>query len=218
MKKQCLGDSKDSFKWDFHNHLTNALVFTSLKIVLMLTEDDRTKQGNTDPTLFPARREILSFCEYLRVDRSIGKIRELPVRTRASYKVTIYKPEEIFTHRGRAAYLEGLKANEKELCFFDPDNGFGPHNPNKKHVLYAEVIELLGRSHRNSVVSVFQHFRRISFEKDYGNILQNLGDLYTIAICWHSLMFVLVTKSSDCLKHVKEATRDYATNRPVRIL
>ena len=40
MKLQYLGDSKDSFKWDYHHFLMEALGYSQLTIAWMLTPDD----------------------------------------------------------------------------------------------------------------------------------------------------------------------------------
>jgi len=62
MKLQYLGDSKDSFKWDYHDYLTDALGYNLLNILLMITPDDETNEGKTNPDWFPARKEIIDFC------------------------------------------------------------------------------------------------------------------------------------------------------------
>jgi len=42
MKKQYLGDSKDSFKWDYHDFLAGELNYPVLNIMLMMTPDDES--------------------------------------------------------------------------------------------------------------------------------------------------------------------------------
>ncbi len=85
MKLQYLGDSKDSFKWDYHDFLVSELKYPLLNIALMMTPDDGSNDGKTRPSLFPAREEIISFCQFLRENRSIDSIRNLPLITGASY-------------------------------------------------------------------------------------------------------------------------------------
>jgi len=65
MKLQYLGDSKDSFKWDYHDYLTETIGFKLLNILFMMTPDDNTNEGNTKPDWFPARDEIIQFCKEL---------------------------------------------------------------------------------------------------------------------------------------------------------
>ena len=40
MKRQYLGDSRDSFKWDYHRHLVPALGARELQIVWMMAPGD----------------------------------------------------------------------------------------------------------------------------------------------------------------------------------
>ena len=59
MKLQYLGDSKDSFKWDYHDFLVSELEYPLLNIALMMTLDDGGNDGKTHPSLSPARDEII---------------------------------------------------------------------------------------------------------------------------------------------------------------
>jgi hypothetical protein len=49
MKRQYLGDSKDCFKWDYHDYLMSALGYKILNILLMMTPDDKSNDGKTKP-------------------------------------------------------------------------------------------------------------------------------------------------------------------------
>ncbi|MCH7556752.1 MAG: hypothetical protein IIB56_04755, partial [Planctomycetes bacterium] len=91
MKKQYLGDSKDSFKWDYHDYLVSQLGFPIFNIALMMTPDDRSNDGQSHPSLFPARKEIVEFCHDLRRSRSIEAIKALPEKTGESYEVFLHK-------------------------------------------------------------------------------------------------------------------------------
>jgi hypothetical protein len=55
MKRQYLGDSKDSFKWDYHDFMTRTLGFHYFQVVWMMTPDDKGSHGQTVPERFPAR-------------------------------------------------------------------------------------------------------------------------------------------------------------------
>jgi len=60
----------------------------------------------------------------------------------------------------------------RQVLFLDPDNGFEPKNHSEKHVRYDELATLLERMPAESVVTVFQHFRRKPFPLDFAdNIL-----------------------------------------------
>jgi hypothetical protein len=222
MKIQYLGDSKDSFKWDYHDYLTHSLGFELLNILLMLTPDDETNEGNTKPDLFPARNEIIGFCKKLRAQRDISIIESLPSETGASYKVNLHKPETDIKKNRKEYYLE-LTNNIVQFVFLDPDNGFEPEKRyNEKHVRYSELSEILGQLSENSVISVFQHFRRIKFTDDFTRIkekiLSVMPSAHVTAIYWHQLMFVLIGKSENIIQKVRHLNREYSLMYPVEII
>lgn len=78
MKHQYLGDSKDSFKWDYHHFLVEELGYSQLKVAWMMTPDDHGPDGKMSPERFPARPEILAFCNRLRSYREPSLLSELP--------------------------------------------------------------------------------------------------------------------------------------------
>jgi hypothetical protein len=222
MQIQYLGDSKDSFKWDYHDYLTHSLGFELLNILLMLTPDDETNEGNTKPDLFPARNEIIRFCKKLRAQRDISIIESLPSETGASYKVNLHKPETDIK-KNRKEYYSELTNNIDQIVFLDPDNGFEPEKRyNEKHVRYSELSEILGQLSENSVISVFQHFRRIKFTDDFTRIkeriLSVMPSAHVTAIYWHQLMFVLIGKSENIIQKVRHLNREYSLMYPVEII
>ncbi len=91
MKKQYLGDSKDSFKWDYHDYLTTSLGYPTLNIMLLLTPDDESNDGETHPELFPARSEVIRFCYDLKEHRAIQYIKNLPKATSSNYLIEFTK-------------------------------------------------------------------------------------------------------------------------------
>jgi hypothetical protein len=219
MKRQYLGDSKDSFKWDYHDHLTSALQYPRLNIILMLTPDDHSRDGKTYPELFPARKAVISYCHHLRKERNVQLLRELPTATGASYLVDLYNPETYFTNKNREQYFFGLPAEGKHVFFVDPDNGFQPgRSSNEKHVLYSDIEAVLKRISRESVISVFQNFRRIPFDKDFASIKERLACVHVAAVYWHSLMFVAIAKTQETIEKVIAATHQYSKMYPVMAL
>lgn len=216
MKLQYLGDSKDSFKWDYHDYLVSELQYPLLNIALMLTPDDGGNDGKTNPSLFPARQKILDFCRTIRSRRSIESIKEMPSHTDSSYKVEFHKSARYFEDRNE--YFTGFNCG-KQILFIDPDNGFEPERTiNNKHVSYQDISNVLDQLHDESVVSVFQHHRRISFPKDYARIKARLKYGYSTAIYWHSLMFVLIAKSEAVLDRVRDANEKYALTNQVDVV
>src|SRR3972149_5602898 len=220
MKMQYLGDSKDSFKWDYHDYLTSVLQYPRLNIILMLTPDDQSCHGNTHPEHFRARKCVISFCHNLRKERNIQRLRGLPTETGTSYLIALHKPETYFTRQNGRQSFPGLPAEGKHLFFLDPDNGFEPERSrNEKHVLYSDIDSVLKQISGESVISVFQIFRRIPFEKDFARIKERLASVNVAnvaAVYWHSLlMFVTIAKTNETIEKVIAANHQYSQWYPV---
>ena len=216
MKQQYLGDSKDSFKWDYHDFLVSQLDYPTFNIALMMTPDDLGNDGQSHPSLFPARKEIVDFCHDLRRSRSIEAIKALPEKTGESYEVLLHKGGAHLNSANRIDYFSGFDNSQDQLVFLDPDNGFEPEKSClEKHVAYRDISQLLDQMSDESVISVFQHFRRIPFSKDYARIRERLQSGYSAAIYWHSLMFVVVSKSETAIQRVVSENENYAKTNPV---
>jgi hypothetical protein len=219
VKLQYLGDSKDSFTWDYHDYLAQELCYPLLNIALMMTPDDASNDGKSHPSLFRARHEIVEFCEQLRAERSLDALRRLPETTGSRYTVKLHNESVFITNQNRSQYFLGLSTETRQLLFLDPDNGFEPEKSySKKHVLYSDIASLLEHISDDSVISVFQHFRRKSFVKDFAIIKQRLYSGYATAIYWHSLMFVAIGKSQKVIAQVSEANKKYSRTYPVKVM
>ena len=219
MKLQYLGDSKDSFKWDYHHFLMEALGYSQLTIAWMLTPDDGGADGNTAPELFAAREEIINFCHQLRDTRNANLLLELPETTGARYTVSFHETEESLGEPQKNAFFSGIKANSDHIVFLDPDNGFEPKRTSTdKHVRYADLDRLVRSIPPNAVVTVFQHHRRKKFPDDFARIRERLLSGYSTAVYWHSLMFVCVSSSKETIHRVSEINREYAKQRPVKVI
>ncbi len=219
MKRQYLGDSKDSFKWDYHHFLVGELGYSEFKIAWMMTPDDHGPDGKTSPELFPARPEVLAFCNHLRSCRDPSLLSELPATTGAGYSVSFHKPDHHLDRNNRAAYFSAIRLSPSQVLFLDPDNGFEPERSfSEKHVRYAEVENIISRSPPNSLVTVFQHHRRKKFPEDFSRIRERLRVGYATAIYGHSLMFVSMSLSSETIARVSDVNRKYAKNHPVEVL
>jgi hypothetical protein len=70
----------------------------------------------------------------------------------------------------------------------------------------------------NSIVSVFQIHRRVSFPDDLARIRRRLGGCPSTAVYWHSLMFVTVARCETTIAAVAEANKKYARNRQVKVV
>ena len=219
MKLQYLGDAKDSFKWDYHDYLVSELGYSLFNIALMMTPDDGGNDGKLHPSLFPARNEIIDFCYELRQNRSIEAIKTLPVKSGASYRICFHKSSIHLNNRNKFEYFSGFNKLDNQVVFLDPDNGFEPEKSfNEKHVRYKDITRILEQLSIESVISVFQHHRRISFPNDFARIRERIESGYSTAIYWHSLMFVAVSKSERALNRVISANEKYAKINPVKVI
>jgi len=218
MKRQYLGDSKDSFKWDYHDYLMQHVPFAQFQIVWMMTPNDRKTHGSSDPKLYPARNETLELCYRLKAQPDPSSVLSLPKRTSGIYRVLSYKPDEHFTMRNRTRYFSELSLASNQLIFFDPDNGFKPGKCTEAHLKYEEIDEVLERLPPSSAISIFQIHRRKSFETDFDAIQKRLVRGLGTAIYWHSLMFVCISLSPGLMKKIEEANEAYRQNRPVKTL
>ncbi len=219
MKKQYLGDSKDSFKWDYHDFLARELNSQVLNVVPMLTPDDKGNEGGTPATLFPAQKEIIEFCNDLRNVRDIGLVTSLPHRTNAKYRVNLHNRSTYITNQNRRRYFSGLLPDEDQLFLIDPDIGFEPEKSfSEQHILYTDIVDILKQVPARSVVSVFQHFRYKPFDKDFARIKKRLEVGHATAVYWHSLMFVGISKSETEIMCVAKANKKYSEDKPVKII
>ncbi len=219
MKRQYLGDSKDSFKWDYLDFLVRTLGYANLQIAWMMTPDDSSPDGRTAPELFHARPEILKFCNSLRSLRDPDRLSELPTSTGAGYGVTLHGSDKYFDNNHRNSYFSGIDGSTDKVLFLDPDNGFEPERSySEKHVLYSEVDRLIKTISPHSVITVFQHHRRKKFPADLARIRERLHSGYSAAIYWHSLMFVSVSRSPSTIERICEINSEYAKHHPVEAL
>lgn len=219
MKCRYLGDAKDSFKWDYHDHLTTELGFGLLTVALMMTPDNGGNDGRMSPDRFPARDEVRQFCRDLRESGDAEDVEALPSVTQALYRVMLHRGCSYFTNDNRTEYFSGFDTVRNQIILLDPDNGFEPERSwSQKHACYGDVEAVLGQVSDESIVTVFQHHRRKSFPDDFARIRERLGGVYSTAIYWHSLMFVAVAKSRHPIVRVIAANRKYAADRPVTVI
>lgn len=222
MKLQYLGDSKDSFKWDYHDYLLNSLEYGVLNILPMLTPDDKTKEGSTRTDWFPARSCIIDYCHMLKENRKLSNIKKLPTVTDSAYIINLHN-ENTDIHKNREAYYKNISDVGDQVIFLDPDNGFEPEKScTEKHVKYEEINPILNQISDNSVISVFHHFRRITFIDDFKKIKENIliasPLAHVNAIFWHQLMFILISKTEKTNKKIRLTNKHYSKSNPVSII
>ncbi len=219
MKRQYLGDSKDSFKWDYHNFLLQALGYNKLQIAWMMTPDDHGKHGRTAAILFPARQEIISLCADLRSSRDPDLLYHMPTDCGASYEVSFHESQASSVSDDGSNFFSGLEVSTRQVIFLDPDNGFEPERSSSNHhVRYVALDALMKRIPANNVITVFQHHRRKKFPHDFSRIRERLLSGYSTAIYWQALMFVCLSTNAKTINRVNKINADYAKCRPVQIL
>lgn len=219
MKLQYLGDSKDCFKWDYHDYMMTALEFPKLSMLLMLTLDDRSGEGETHPTRYPAREGFVEYCHRLKRGRNLELLAELPNVSLANYVVEVYNPPIPFSNTARWSYFSGVPVDGTRMYFLDPDNGFEPEKScSEKHVKFTDIELLLERMSDDSVISVFHHFRRKSFPADFAAIRARLKGGFATAVYWQHLMFVFIAKTEQAIVAVRVANAAYARTHPVKML
>lgn len=219
MKRQYLGDSKDSFKWDYHHFLVEALGYRQFTIAWVMTDDDNGPNGNTAPELFPAKEEILRYCKLLRSTRDPTLLLGLPAAIDARYTISFHKPDESLDAGDRDAYFSCKETDHDQVLLIDPDNGFEPEcSSSEKHVRYSDIDRAIKTISPCSVITVFQHHRRKKFPDDFARIRERLKSGYSAAIYWYSLMFVSISLSQETIERVCEINNEYAKHRPVKVL
>ena len=83
---------------------------------------------------------------------------------------------------------------------------------------YTDLTRVLDQRSRESVVSIFQHFRFIPFPRDFARIRERIGSVYSTVIYWHSLMFIAVSKSEKAIKRVISANKKYTKINPGEVI
>jgi hypothetical protein len=183
--------------------------------VLMMTPPDKKRNGNTSPTLFGAREGIIKLCDELHSSKNPQIIKSLPVNTGSSYSIVLHEPVE-FSKSNREAYFTKFPSQSRQLIFLDPDIGFDlSKSCTENHVRFSEIKDILNQLPEESVISVFQHFRRVPFSKDFKQITDRLENLNTTAIYWNPVvMFVVISKSKEAVARVVEANKKYTERYP----
>ena len=197
MKEQYLGDSKDSFKWDYHDYLTRKLGYSQLNIVLMMTD------GNKKPEGYPAKEEVLNLCHELKKNPYRELLRSLPEKTGAAYSVELHNGDRIFTATSRRDYFEGFSDSKDQVVFVDPDTGFEPEKScSEAHVKFSEIKRIIEQVTRDSVVSVYQDLIRKNPDEYYNSVREQVCG-FTTSIYWGGkAMFVLLSQSENRIRQV----------------
>lgn len=212
MKLQYLGDSRDSFKWHYHDHLAKGMNAKRLDIIPMLVPNDKTGQGKIHAKQYPATLEIQEFCEHLREKPFLHSIEKLPVYTRAKYSIRLHKQSEFYSFRDSKKYFTDIGSGN--LTFIDPCTGFEPKHGNDTHISFTDLSYLLDILPKCAIISVYQHKQqRKKMSDTYTNICKGIKSHHhyslSTAIYNPQVMMVQITKCSDRLEKIREINQAY---------
>jgi len=212
MKLQYLGDSRDSFKWHYHDYLTNGMDVRYLDIIPMLLPNDKTGQGNTHANEYQSTPEILKFCKHLRDKPFLHSIEKLSEFTGLNYRVRIHKPYEKYTFRNSRKYFDGIDGGS--LTFIDPCTGFEPKHGKDEHISFADLSYLIDVLPKCAVISVYQHKQRRTFQDTYSDIRRYMKVHHRhskiTAIHNPHVMMVQITICTNKLEEVRTINQAYA--------
>lgn len=221
MKLQYLGDSRDSFKWHYHDCLVNGMEARNLDIIPMLLPNDETGQGNTHAQEFHSTPEIQKFCEYLRGKPFLHSIEKLPVFVNSKYRVRIHKQFEKYTYRNSRKYFEGIDIGN--VTFIDPCTGIETKNGKDEHISFADLSYLIDVLPKCAVISVYQHKQRRTFQDTYNDIKHRMVTEHQhtklTAIHNQHVMFVQITICNGRLEKVRDINQAYGNeNDAIKVM
>ncbi len=224
MKNQYFGDVKDLFKYDLVQWLIECLpAVDSFTFITMLTLNDGRSDGNKLNYQGRAGCKNEELVCYLaeRVSsgrRNISEIREYyNIR---DIDIEIYGENDFFSHSTRDSYFAGIRDEllSGSLIVCDPDNGMEVKHPNEKHMLWLEVTGLFDRMGDDSVLILFQHFRREKHEMTVAKIALGI-ELATrqkpIYLYDHEIVFFLLAKQPETLLLLENAVWEYSNKYPI---
>ena len=223
MKNQYFGDTRDLFKYDLVLRILGCVpALRSFTFIPMLTADDRSSDGSrTDHRRARAAgSQNTSLVRYLEGCIRDGRrdIREiLPFfRDRG---ITVHLHGEGFTHQERAGYFRSIPDPwfRDALVLLDPDVGLEVARPTGKHLLFAEIRDLLGRMTGSSVLMVFQYFPRVNRAAYLENRTGELGKIIPgtpLVLSDNQVAFFFLVKELETGKVVQDILAGYRDDYP----
>lgn len=205
MKEQYFGDIRDFIKYALLREF--ALSGVKVGVCWLMTEDDASTDGNKNAYLTDTRYrdidpELFSALRILTPLRGIQRLRafeEADLIRGATYQTEIVpaSPAE------RASYFEKTRESfaDRDLVFFDPDNGLTPPSTKQhsvKHVTTDECSEF------PSSKLVYQH--RPRFEKNSDTIqrmLRSFPNQHVSTLSEPDVTFCLASQNSQLSSHLE---------------
>jgi len=226
MKLQYLGDARDAFKWDLLHWICtkSSPRFANLIFVPMLTPDsENSTEGKTPNKWFQCREFIRPFINSLKKEpRSLERISALESveQNAPSFHVSLFSLSRyIEPDNRRNDYWVGFTPEEYEnsVVFFDPDNGFETKTQHgTKWMRHTEVKHFLSRLPKSSVVVVYQHRPRRTWDDVFAGLMKSLDYTHT-AVAAHegNLAFVALAGNESAGRRVIAAVEKYANEHKI---
>ncbi len=177
MKNQYFGDIIDLFKYDLLETLHRELKLSGISFVPMLTpnEEKPKKQNEGNKRNFENKagsknENLLKFIKQIPEKKEDRNFREIETYFRDKIDFEIFEHlnlSEYFEHPKRIKHFEHLLENkfEKQVVFFDPDNGMEVKKNNHRHVKFDELKMFYKAMSEDSVIVVIQFRPRITWGK-----------------------------------------------------
>jgi hypothetical protein len=223
MKNQYFGDVKDLFKYDLVQHLIEHIPsLRRFTFVTMLTENDERSDGLKLDYRGRAgceNQELVDLlCRCVREGRrNVSEV--LPYFEARGIHTDIYGSDKYFTRHSRAQYFADIE-NEllnNALIVVDPDNGLGGKHPNHRHVLTGELSDLYNRMSADSILMLFQHFRREKHQLTIDKVSKELKTItgrVPIYIYDSEVVFFFLTKDRELDAEISDLLGEYLGRYP----
>jgi hypothetical protein len=190
----------------------------------MLTPDgENTNEGKTPDKWFDCRDFIRPFINLLKEEpRLLKRISALGSvdQNGPSFNVSLPSPSRyIESGNKRTDYWISFPPDKcaNSVVFFDPDNGFETKTQNgTKWIRHAELKHFLSFLPKTSVIVVYQHRPRRTWDDVFADLIKRLDYTYT-AVAAHegNLAFVALAGNESAGRRITAAVESYANEHEV---
>lgn len=216
MKHQYFGDINDLFKYDLLKYSCKYLGLEGIVFIPLHTGNDNTTEGsNRNYAKSSAGKYNIELIDFLKqyIDPEKRDTREIQKYFNAKGIPFNYLSDETFSHKERSKYFSSIneKRYEKQILFFDPDNGLEIKKSSEKHILFSEIENCLKSQSYDSICCVIQfRYRYNTWEKVLISKSDELEKFSNkIFIYNHSIGFFYFTNNSTTLNKLSEMLDNY---------
>ena len=162
MKNQYFGDIIDLFKYDLLETLNEELKLKGISFIPMLTGHNEEKKNDGNKRKFNGKAgsnniELSWFLTPFKLEsiRNFKAIEHYFEGKKIKLKILA---EEEFKHESRSDYFKNIdkKNLNKQVIFFDPDNGMEVKKNTHQHLLHGELRQFYSKMSVDSVIVVIQ--------------------------------------------------------------